>query len=233
MATITRGYSFSTYELVTNTKLHQLIEQASISGLEASDFGGDIHGLASASPVSATEGDVWTATDNLVADEGNFYQNNYCIHSRFGAVALFSPHGMETRRVHAGTDAAVYAKGAAVECETSGGGTTLTAFAHKIAGTDFALDIIGGIGHASVTQLTAPRLTIYGPCPVNTETSYAAGTWPLALRRTSNLQQWGCTSASNTQCVHGMRISDHLDATAPGIHLCMGYLFGAPLWRGE
>jgi hypothetical protein len=229
MATITRGYSFATYEWVTNTKLHKLIDDATISGLAAADFGGDIHGLASASPVSATEGDAWVSPDTLSADDGSFYENNYCLATKFGAVTLFSPHGMETRRVHAGTDSAVYAKGAACECETNGGGTTLAAFAQKITSGNWALDIIGGLGRATLAQKQTGRLAIIGPCPVKTETNYAAGTWPLALRRTLALQQWGCTSASNTDCVHGMRISDH---SAAGVNLCMGYLFGGPLWRG-
>lgn len=235
MATITRGYSFTTYEQVTNTKLHRLIDSASISGLEASDFGGDIHGMAAASPTSATEGDVWTGLDNLTADDGTFYRNNYCIHSKFGAVALFSPHSLETRRVHAGADNATYAKGSACELETTGGGVTLTGFANKITATNFALDIVGAAAHATVAAGDASRLVIYGPTPVNTETNYkaTAGAWPLALRRTSDLHQWGCTSASNTQCVLGMRISDYIDATGGGIHLCMGFLFGGALWRGE
>ena len=38
MATLTKGYSFGATELVTNAKLHSLIDSASISGIENADI---------------------------------------------------------------------------------------------------------------------------------------------------------------------------------------------------
>jgi hypothetical protein len=235
MATISRGYNFRTNEQVTAVKLHNLVDNANVSGLSVDDFSGDIHGVASASPASATEGDVWRVPEAIPPFDGSAYslvETHYAVHTKFGPCMLFLPWGMETRRFMAGSDGAAYAIGAAVELETTGGGAeTMSAFADKIGANEFALDILGTVGSETIVPNTHGRIIMCGPSPVRTEVNRSlGGTWPHFLKRTNSLQLWGLTSASDTDCIHGFRTSDY--NAGAGWGLVPGWVLGGPVWRG-
>lgn len=61
-ATITRGYTFSTNELVTSAKLHTLVDSATISGISASDISAGAVGNSQLAANSVTTGKILDGT---------------------------------------------------------------------------------------------------------------------------------------------------------------------------
>ncbi len=67
MATITRGKTFGATEEVTNTKLHQLVDSATISGITSGDISGSAGQLViiqGSAPSSPSSGWLWYDTTN-------------------------------------------------------------------------------------------------------------------------------------------------------------------------
>jgi len=64
MATLSRGQTFGTTEQVTNTKLHNLVDLGTISGIALADFAAGVRPttVSTGAPGSPTSGDLWFDT---------------------------------------------------------------------------------------------------------------------------------------------------------------------------
>jgi hypothetical protein len=60
MATLSRGYTFAATELVTNTKLHALVDNATLSGVDVADMDASFSDIVFNSDVEVS------LNDNLV-----------------------------------------------------------------------------------------------------------------------------------------------------------------------
>lgn len=103
MATVTRGYTFGSTEQVTNTKLHTLVDSATVSNIAAADFVSGVGTVTSStSAPSATDG-LWVDTNTtpptlkiyngtiwVPADELNILTNKSGISLSPGAVTVIS-----------------------------------------------------------------------------------------------------------------------------------------------
>jgi len=227
MADIVRGISFQPTETATASKLHRLVDNATIAGLTADDFVGNFGLVSTATPAAATEGAVWQGLEVTQFEEstysGIFQFSAYFVKTLWEEVKLFDPYGFETTRF-------INYPGHPCDVEGPGGGETLVAFAATTA--------LNEVGHAcfgSVVNTTfsgfAGRVMMrgFGMAVAPGERFISTG-WPHGLVKTDSTTAFGLTNATNANGFLGMRLSDYRPLT--GFRRVPVLMYGGPVWRG-
>lgn len=106
---ISRGYSFATDEVVTNTSLHKLVDDATISAIAPGDLTGSVRGIHSATPSSFADGTFMFLQETSVslAEPSALARWNhpmYLVAQHETFVALFGADRLESGRFVLGTD---------------------------------------------------------------------------------------------------------------------------------
>lgn len=234
MATITRGYTFGTAELVNASKLHQLVDNASVSGLSADDFTSGVQGISNVSPASPGEGALWHSreTINFVSVSGTsgyantFTEDVFTVQSAFGAVALFNPLTLETRRIVAGADYATHEAGRAGGFETGGGGNTLVGY-----GDGNGIRFLQGVPTATQAGEVAVRSRIVGFSGVwrSGVSVVPPKSWAQVLFFNGANAQFAVTSATAQDGAYAIALSNWQPNSITG--RVPGWLLGGPLWK--
>jgi hypothetical protein len=232
MATITRGFTYEPDSFVTHTNLHTLIDAATISDLSLDDFAGTVRGVYGSEPDSPVEGDAWFRQDRPPFTASPYSGSSMpviMVQSTFGQVALFTPYGIETRRIVAGSDQAVHDAGMPVLMETSSGGETLAHYGANAVG-NIKISVIGN-NRVTLSAGGNDRITIIGLCAANVPRNITYHqTLPTFLRRTGTMNNWLTTAATGVDGVFGVRLTDYYVPSA-GQERLPALIWGAPLWH--
>lgn len=229
---IIRGLSYRSNEFVTSTKLHQLVDSASISGLGVDNFQGDIRGLVQSTPASIGDGTVFYFNEPRPALThpsalGNWNEQNYLTFMNGKTVSLFNPNGLETARFVT-PDPGTFGPGAVLLFEDPGTGVTLETDSSGLATS--RLRTIGGVSRVTHPAADTCRIHMIGVGTCNTDsTAPVATTWLDTLYAGGIASSvWTRSTASDNAGWFAYKLNA---ATQGGVHRQQCWMMGAPCFR--
>lgn len=227
-ATITRGKSFGLTELVAAGSLNQLVTAAGITGLSSADLGtfAQIYSNGSA-PSTAAVGSI-SAQYEGVNDSASISlaEFKYVLSGPTGQVALFSPYGLETRRIkHA--DGGTLSAGLIQLIKSSTAAPASLAGTYTYSTGTPQHHFIGGLQSTALSG-TYGRLIMRGIIGANIVDAGGAPVRHYAyLLNAATGQFQHSAGVTNTNKVLGLS----LDNRRSGDAVIPFFLFGAPIWR--
>ena len=236
MADIVRGISFQPTETATASKLHRLVDNATIAGLTADDFVGSFGLVGTATPATATEGAVWQGLEVTQFEEstysGIFQFSAYFVKTSGEEVKLFDPYGFETRRyLNSSGDIGTANPGVPCETEGPGGGETLVAYGATTALNEAGHAVFGSVVNTTFSGF-AGRVLMRGFGMAVMEGERAIGTgWPHVFIKTERTTSFALTNATNANGALGQRLSDYRPLS--GFRRVPVLMYGGPVWRAE
>lgn len=232
MATITRGYNFAADELVTNFKLHRLVEGAVVTGLELSDT----YGVEVGSNASLQTGRVRT-TYSLLGTEVSTYSGTssraaYELYDAAlgGYVELFNCDGaMQTRRFVGGADRSAWPIGCIAYPDANTGATLV--LADKAFPAAYDLGVIGCVAPATISANGGSGIVQLHGFATPKCNSTGNAVWPMTCHAGDNVLNvvlWSVSNSSSLDGVYGVKLNN---LSGAGNALQPFYFFGGPVTR--